>query len=100
LIRIEEGGGNKTTGDDLYDVCWTPVEVAKCIVRMEAKSAEAIINCSHTPSVNEFGDGKVPTSERPLTQSRIKYSVASKHQPVESTREKSKVSYSNIDGGL
>jgi hypothetical protein len=72
-------------GDDFYDVCRTPVEVAKCIVNMEVESADEIENCSHTPSMNELGDGMVPTGEKPLTQSRTKHGATSKHEPMEST---------------
>ena len=46
---------------------------------MEVESVDEIKNCSHTSSVNELGDGKVPISERLLTQSRTKHGVANKH---------------------
>jgi hypothetical protein len=43
---------------------------------------DEIKDCSHTSNENELGDGKVPTGERPLIQSRTKHGVASKHQPM------------------
>jgi hypothetical protein len=42
------------------------MEVAKFIVSMEVESTDEIKNCSHIPSMNELGDGKVPTGERIL----------------------------------